>query len=44
MGQLIDGVDRSWLKGKDFKVFIKRLTKLYGRKPEVVLEWTDDAA
>jgi hypothetical protein len=40
--QLADGVSREWLGSKSLKVFVKRLTKLYGRKPETGLEWTVD--
>ena len=35
-----DGVDREWVRGPGFKAFVKRLTKLYGRKPETAMELT----
>jgi hypothetical protein len=40
IGHLLDGVDRSWLASKDFKMFVKRLTKLYGSKPDTAIAWT----
>ena len=40
VAKVSDGVDRSWVRSPGFKNFVKRLTKLYGRKPETAMEMT----
>ena len=42
VSKLEDGVNRDWLKSDSFKKFVKRLTKLYGRKPDTAKEVTVD--
>jgi hypothetical protein len=40
LNQLRGGVERQWGRGDSFKLFVKKLKKLYGRAPETGVEVT----